>query len=78
MPDTLFDAAIEGNKKIAWEAFKSVVSNFLGNNRAENYQEIAESLLDSYKTLGCNMPLKIHFLHIDLDLFPFNCGDVSD
>ncbi|UYV67048.1 unc-93, partial [Cordylochernes scorpioides] len=33
----------------------------------------AESL-----ALGCNMSLKIHFLHSHLDFFPYNLGAVSD
>ena len=78
MVDIQFDNTLEGDEKTAWENFKSVVRNFLGNHRAHNYQEIVESLLDSYRTLGCNMSLKIHFLHSHLDFFPSNCGDVSD
>ncbi|UYV63953.1 hypothetical protein LAZ67_2006122 [Cordylochernes scorpioides] len=30
------------------------------------------------KALGCNMSLKIHFLHSHLDFFPDNLGAVSD
>ncbi|XP_076659865.1 uncharacterized protein LOC143363151 [Halictus rubicundus] len=30
------------------------------------------------KRLGCNMSLKMHFLHSHLDFFPANLGDVSD
>ena len=32
----------------------------------------------SYKKLGCNMSLKIHFLDSHLDFFPENLGAVSD
>ena len=35
-------------------------------------------MIDSYKNMGCNMSLKILFLHLYLDFFPSNCGDVSD
>jgi len=28
--------------------------------------------------MGCNMSLKIHFLHSHWDLFPLNLGTVSD
>ena len=35
-------------------------------------------MIDSYKNMGCNMSLKIHFLHLHLDFFPSNFGDVSD
>jgi hypothetical protein len=37
-----------------------------------------EDLLVAYQKLGCNMSLKIHFLHSHLDFFPKNCGAVSD
>ncbi|UYV61959.1 hypothetical protein LAZ67_1007169 [Cordylochernes scorpioides] len=46
--------------------------------KAENYRDIVNDLLLSYKALGCNMPLKIHFLHSHLDLFPENLGAVGD
>ena len=39
-------------------------------------------LLQKYHQLGCNMSLKIHFLHSHLDFFPppppLSCGAVSD
>jgi hypothetical protein len=62
----------------AWTAFIDVCSNFLGNNKADNYQEIVERLLQSYKTMGCNMSLNIHFLHSHLYFFPQNLGAASD
>lgn len=60
------------------EAFKSVATEFLGNNKADKYERLVANLLKSYKLLGCNMSLKIHFLHSHLDYFPLNCGSVSD
>jgi len=36
--------------------------NFLGNEKAENYSEIAQHLISSYCALGCNMSMEIHFL----------------
>ena len=62
----------------AWESFKNVSNNFLGNFKAENFEELVENLMDSYKQLGSNMSLKMHFLNSHLDFFPPNCGDVSD
>ena len=35
-------------------------------------------LLEKYHQLGCNMSLKIHFLHSHLNFFPPSCGAVSD
>ena len=48
------------------------------NRKAPSYIELVEHTIDSYKNMGCNMSLKIHFLHSHLDFFPSNCGDVSD
>ncbi|UYV70862.1 hypothetical protein LAZ67_8000908 [Cordylochernes scorpioides] len=47
-------------------------------NEVENYRDIVNDLLLSYKALGCNMSLKIHFLHSHLVFFPDNLGAVSD
>jgi hypothetical protein len=37
-----------GNKKTVWNDFQLVASNFLGNNKANNYKEFVENLLLSY------------------------------
>jgi hypothetical protein len=50
----------------------------LGNHRADNYKDLINELLISYKAMGCNMSLKIHILDSHLDDFPENLGDVSD
>jgi len=50
----------------------------LGNRRVQIYEDLANNLSQSYQKLGCNMALKIHFLHSHLDFFPENCGAVSD
>jgi hypothetical protein len=44
---------------------------------AQNYEEFVNNRLQSYQNLGCNMSLKIHFLHSHLDLVPGNCSAVS-
>ena len=64
--------------KKAWYAFPLVSTNYLGNIRAEHYKELIEDMLSMYHKLGCNMSLKIHFLHSHLDFFLDNCGMVSD
>ncbi|UYV81585.1 hypothetical protein LAZ67_20001601 [Cordylochernes scorpioides] len=46
--------------------------------KVENYRDIVNNLLLSYKALVCNMSLKFHFLHSHLDFFPYNLGAVSD
>ncbi|GBP14416.1 hypothetical protein EVAR_92401_1 [Eumeta japonica] len=76
--DVNFDSVLEGKEKQAWNAFRLVARNFLGNKRSDNYAEFVENILSSYQKLGCNMSLKIHFLHSHLDFFPDNCGALSD
>ena len=38
------------------------------NHKAEDYRDVAADLVQSYKAMGCNMSLKVHFL----DFFPEN------
>jgi hypothetical protein len=76
--DDVFNSLFQGDEKKAWDAFRLVSTNFLGNIRAENYRELIEDSLPLYQKLGCNMSLKIHMLHSHLDFFPDNCGMVSN
>ena len=62
----------------AWDAFKSVCSSFLGNTCVPDYQVCIEKLLMSYEDMGCQMSLKIHFLHSHLNFFLPNLGAVSN
>ena len=48
-----------------------------GNHRANNYSDIVKDLMTSYKNLGCNMNLKIHFQDSPLDFFLANLGALS-
>ena len=38
----------------------------------------ARALQQYYDRLGCNMPLKLHFLHSHLNFFPEDCSAVRD
>lgn len=78
MKDTEFENVMEDKEKHAWNAFKEVVHKFLGNYKDPNYVEIVENMLEKFRILGCNMSIKIHFLHSHLDYFPENLGDVSE
>lgn len=73
-----FDNKLTDVELRAWRAFKTVVTNFLGNLKPENYKDLASELLSAYKEMGCNMSLKIYFLDARLDFFPENLGAVSD
>ena len=62
----------------AWISLKKVSKSFLGCHRAENFRKVIVEMLSTYKTLGCKMSLKVHFLDSHLDFFHKNLGDVSD
>ncbi|UYV66326.1 hypothetical protein LAZ67_4001332 [Cordylochernes scorpioides] len=76
--DGNFQNSLNKVEAAAWNSFRNVCKNFLGSVKVENYRDIINDLLLSYKALGCNMFLKIHFLHSHLDFFPDNLGAVSD
>jgi len=56
--DEYFDKLLQGDEKAASDSFKFVVKVFLGNRRAQNYEELVNNLLQSYQKLGCNVSLK--------------------
>lgn len=62
----------------AWSSYVSVIKNFLGNHKADNYEELVQRMLSDYKNIGANMSIKVHFLHSHLDSFPENLGDYSE
>ncbi|UYV64490.1 hypothetical protein LAZ67_3000956 [Cordylochernes scorpioides] len=76
--DGNFQNSLNEVEAAAWNSFRNVCKDFLGSVKVENYRDIVNDLLLSYKALGCNMSLKIHFLHSHLDFFPDNLGAVSD
>ncbi|UYV61239.1 hypothetical protein LAZ67_1004007 [Cordylochernes scorpioides] len=78
LQDGNFQNGLNEVEAAAWNSIRIVCKNFLGSVKVENYLDIVNNLLLSYKALGCNMSLKIHFLHSHLDFFPDNLGAVSD
>jgi hypothetical protein len=54
-------------RKKAWDTFRLVSTNFLGNIRAENYKELIVDMLSLYYKLGFNMSLKIHMSQSHFD-----------
>nr|CAI5835337.1 unnamed protein product [Callosobruchus analis] len=62
----------------ACTSFVAVVEKFLGKHKSENYVEIVNKMLNSFKALGCNMSIKLHYLDSHLDRFPENLGDMSE
>lgn len=78
MRDPEFVKSMTDLEKHAWLSFKSVVENFLGNNKSEDYEDEIKKMLNNYQKLGCLMSLKLHFLESHLDYFPENLGDYSE
>ncbi|KRX95346.1 hypothetical protein T4E_9387 [Trichinella pseudospiralis] len=62
----------------AWAAFTNVVSEFLGKKKDPEYGRLVNDMLEKFEKLGYNMNLKLYFLHLHLDFFPQNLGDVSE
>lgn len=78
MKDPEFSGKLLAPEKRAWRSFVAVVQGFLGNNKEENYRELVDNLLKSYKEMGCRMSLKLHTMHSHLDFFKSNMGDYSE
>jgi len=78
MQDKHFDEDLNETEKNAWLSIKRICKDFLGNQKAVNYQDVLWDLSTSNKTMGCKMNLKIHFLESELDFFPENFGEVSE
>ena len=78
MKSDLFEHLLTKMEKSTRLTLKAVCLNFFGNVKAKNYKQLAEDLLNIYQTMGCNMSLKIQFLHSHLDVFPLNQGAVSE
>lgn len=73
--DEVFSNLLAPVEKKAWDSIVEVIKNFLGNKRAENYEQIIEDMIAAICELGVNMSLKIHFLKDHLDFFPDNLGN---
>ena len=78
LKDSVFEEFLNLKELRAEEAFKSVCSGLLGNTHIPDYQAYIEKLLKSNEDMGCQMLLKIHFLHSHLNFSPPNLGAVSD
>jgi len=55
-----------------------MIQKYLGNVKDEYYKDVVQNCLNSYRNLGCNMSIKVHFLFSHIENFPENLGDVSD
>lgn len=78
MRDDEFSAKLTEVEKRAWNSFLALCKHFLGNKKSADYAEIVQEFLTAYADMGCNMSIKIHFLHSHLNFFPDNLGQFSD
>lgn len=76
--DSAFTNSMNEIEKKGWASFVEVVQQFLGNHKAETYVELVNEMLNCFQSLGCNMSIKVHYLHSHLDRFPENLGDTSE
>ncbi|GBM57927.1 hypothetical protein AVEN_206000-1 [Araneus ventricosus] len=65
-------------EKAAWLTFKSVCTHFLGNKKAENYEDLVGDMVKCFRVIGCNMSLKLHVFDSHPNFFPQNLGAISD
>ncbi|GBM58967.1 hypothetical protein AVEN_230082-1 [Araneus ventricosus] len=52
-------------------------NHFLGNKKAENYEDLVGDTLKCFRVIGCNISLKLRVLDSHLN-FPQNLGRISD
>jgi hypothetical protein len=78
MNDLHFIASMNEIGSCAWSSFVLVVKNFLGNKKADSYTHSVEDMLFHFNRLGCNMSVKVNYLHKLLDSSPENLGDLSE
>lgn len=77
--NVLFQSLLDDNQKELWTTIENISNNFLGNNQADNVQELVERLISNYKNVGLQNPTyKIHLLQKHLDKFPENCGQMGE
>ena len=69
MQDKQFDEDLNKTERNTWLLFKRICNNFLGNHKVAKYQDLVQDPSTSYKAMGCNMRLKIHFLESHLNFF---------
>ena len=77
LKDKEFIETMNPEEKNGWVAFSQVVNNFLGNTKSPESKKIVKTLLDNFHKLGCNMSVKVHFLHSHLEYFLENLGALS-
>ena len=74
----MLDEALGGAEFHRWQLLKSVYTNILAKYRSAEYENEIEELQKSFRQLGAQISVKLHFLQSHLDYFQRNCGDLRE
>ena len=61
--DPRFVQSLTETESAAWQSFVLFTQSFLGNHKAENYQELVENMFSQFKDLGVKMNIKVHYFY---------------
>ncbi|GBO26051.1 hypothetical protein AVEN_199321-1 [Araneus ventricosus] len=50
--DRKFEKLLRSNEKQVWDVFYQISTNFLGNDKAENYKDLVEDMLALFQDFG--------------------------
>ena len=78
MKDEEFTSTLAKVELEAWNAFKDVVNNFLGNFKSDSYKNLVKNMVAKFWALGFRMSVKLHFLDSHVDYFPVNLRAYSE
>ena len=78
MKDEEFTSKLATVELEAWNTFKDVVNNFLGNFKSDSYKSLVKNMVGKFRALGCRISIKLHFLDSHIDYFPENLGEYSE
>ena len=67
--DRSFEIIMAPDQRDAWNAFKYIVENFLGNQRSHDFEVRVEYLMRLYHDIGDRMSIKMDCLNSHLDYF---------
>ena len=76
--DQAFTSYMTAVKSAASCSYVSVVREFPGNTKANNYQHLVDLMLRNFQALGERMNIKLRYRFSHLNYFPANLGDVSE
>ena len=67
--DATFANSMTDAECSSWNSFVKVIQNFLENNKADNYKELVDNMLNKFK-IGANMNIKIHLDLAIMKIYP--------